>query len=117
MTNQNHHPPTPSPETICDLALRLTAIQPLQQEGRTRTFQNGLITVIVNPSRRPNIIIEITQDGGHTAVFAAQQNEPGYPIRYNPGHWTKYLQKLVDDHLPETDERFLPIEDSDMFQD
>lgn len=119
MSSESQRREFPTPERICELALKLTAGQnPSPSDGSTKNFADHRISVTTSPSRRPNITVEIFQDrNSPVTVFTAHDNEPGYPTRYNPGRWTKYLHQLVQQNTAPEDERFMTIDDSELFPD
>lgn len=107
----------PAPERICELAVRLTGEQEASpSDWVTRNFKDHRLSVTTNPNRRPNITVDILPEREDPVrVFEAQQNEPGYPMRYNPGRWTGYLHQIVQQTTAPNDERFTPVDDSQLF--
>ena len=106
----------PAPERIYEMAQRVTAAQPALPDGSAQEYHDSLISITTQLSRRPNIVVEIRRGDERQLVFAAQRNEPGYPLRYNPGRWITHLEELAE-QADADDERFMKIDDSDVFPD
>ncbi len=105
----------PSSDYICQLVISLVETIPAIATYGNHEYDDGRIRTVFNPNRRPNITVSIIRGRERIPVFEAQRNEPSYPIRYNPGHWIQYLEKLVEEREAETRESFSPVDDRDLF--
>ena len=103
------------PEEICRAARKLTEGIPTGFWNHAAEFRDGRIRVTVKGSQPAQVSIDILRGEQEIPVFRAQMNEPGYPHRYNPGRWTRYLAEAADNVSRGGSEMFEPIDDSDVF--
>ena len=90
----------PPPEKIADMAIMVAKHLRARRETRehesySMIYEDGLIAVRVE-KHVPNVEIFILRNGEHVPVFGASHLHHNQPRRYNPGGWTRYLEKLAD---------------------
>ena len=126
----------PRPEEIAGMATMVTQYLGARDPEKERRsghmiYEDGLIAVRVNKFSE-NITISILRNRENSPVFEAYHRHRNQPNRYNPGGWTRHLEKLADraqgiqeekeaaqaeEKRLEEQKLFGAVDDSDLFPD
>ena len=125
-TDQVQQPNTTHPSSRHIRQLATSVAQYLQPERDTlglRRYEDELLRVSLDLTNL-TITIDVLRDNRPVPVFDFDgQTNSQTPLRYNPGVWTQYLQKLAQQaqeakamvDRTSRQQNFAPIDDEDIF--